>query len=115
MSPLLAAALEEARLLSAARDWTLPSDQTLAQAERLLPLVTAQWPAPELQVESDGAIVLAWDAGARGWVELRLDGSGQLTHSAVIDGDDYGQAEDFADRLPDWAAEVLRRLYAQLQ
>ncbi|MEX8517445.1 MAG: hypothetical protein AB3X44_02860 [Leptothrix sp. (in: b-proteobacteria)] len=115
MSPLLAAALEEARSLSAGRAWTAPIEPALAEAERLLQLVATPWPQPELRVEPSGAIVLEWDAGERGWVELTVDGSGQLSHGAVIDGDEYGQAEDFADRLPDWAAEVLRRLYARLQ
>jgi hypothetical protein len=90
------------------------------EAERVLRLTQERWPPPMLQVEPDGAISFEWDAGERGWVELRMEGSGQLTHSAVIEGDEYGQAEDFvdpvgADGLPDWAAEVLRRLYLPLQ
>lgn len=118
MSPLLAAALEEATVLATERAWSAPDAAALAQAERLLQLVGPRWPVPEVRVEPDGAIALAWEVDERGWVELRVDGRGQLGHSAVIDGDDYSQAEDFAEpsaQLPDWAAEVLRRLHEQLQ
>jgi hypothetical protein len=119
MHPLIAAALAEAGTLATARGWPLPTEPTLLEAERVLRLSQDRWPAPALQVEPDGAITFAWDAGERGWVELRVDGSAQLTHAAVIDGDEYGQAEAFADAgmagaLPDWAGEVLRRLYLPL-
>jgi hypothetical protein len=120
MNPLIAAAIEEAEALVATRGWQLPSDATVREAELVLELTHARWPPPALLVDADGAITFEWDVGTRGWVELRVDGSGQLSHSAVIQGDDYAQSEDLtepalAGRLPDWAAEVLRRLYLPLQ
>lgn len=120
MNPLIAAALEEATPLVATRGWQLPSEPTLREAELVLQLTHARWPPPTPLVDADGAITFEWDAGERGWVELRVDGSGQLSHSAVIEGDDYARTEDLAGpasagRLPDWAAEVLRRLYLPLQ
>jgi len=111
MSPLLSQALDEARPLAAARGWRLPDDATLAEAERVLALARRDWRAPTaVQVEPDGAVTLEWDAGARGWVQLAVRGSGQLAHSAVIEGDEYEKTEPFDERLPDWAEEVLRRL-----
>jgi len=110
MSPLLAAALDEARPLAAERGWQLPGDKTLAEAERLLQLVSANWREPAVQVEPEGAISLEWDTGAHGWLKLTVDGSGMLAHSAVIEGDDYEQSEPFGDELPDWARTLLGKL-----
>jgi hypothetical protein len=53
---------------------------------------------------------LEWEAGAHGWLQLLVRGDGQLTHSAVLEGDEYGQSEDFGNVLPDWAASLLARL-----
>ncbi|WKB51862.1 hypothetical protein [Eleftheria terrae] len=112
MSPLLSAALDEVRLLAASRPWSLPSATAIEEAQRLLDLVTVEWPAPEVLAEPDGSISLEWEAGDHGWLALAVDGSGTVTHSAVIEGDEYGQTETFeADRLPDWAGELLRRLH----
>ena len=47
---------------------------------------------------------------AHGWLQLLVRGDGQLTHSAVLEGDEYGQSEDFGDALPNWAASLLARL-----
>lgn len=111
MSPLLAQALDEARALNAARGWRLPTDATLAEAERLLVLVGRQWRAPTtVQAEPDGGITLEWDAGEHGWLQLAVQGTGKLTHSAVIEGDEYAKAEDFGEQLPDWAQAVLGKL-----
>ncbi len=111
MSPLLSQALDEARPLAAARGWRLPGEAALAEADHLLAMVGREWRAPTtVQVEPDGAITLEWDAGARGWLQLSVQGSGQLAHSAVIEGDEYEKTEPFGERLPDWAEEVLRRL-----
>ena len=114
---MLAASLAEARLLAGARAWTVPNDATLREAERLFALLAtagagAAWTAPAVWVQPDGAVVLEWEAGERGWLALSVHGLGTLTHAAVIDGDDYGLSEDFSDALPDWALELLRRLHA---
>jgi hypothetical protein len=112
MSPLLTQALEEARDLAAERGWVLPGEAALAEAERLLAIVKAHWRAPtSVQVEPDGAITLEWDAGAHGWLQLGVQGTGQLAHSAVIEGDEYAQSEAFdSDGLPGWADALLRKL-----
>jgi hypothetical protein len=116
LHPLLAAALDEAGQLSTRHHWLLPGQPALDEATRLLALVAPAWPAPAVRIESNGAITFDWECGERGWVELTLDGSGQLTHNAVIDADDYGQTEpwpaarDAAAAMPGWACEVLRRL-----
>ena len=113
-STALATALHEARLLGADRPWTLPTPATQAEAERLLALLTREpaWPLGEVEVQPDGAIHVEWDAGERGWVTLSVDGHALLTHSAVIDGDEYTLAEPWdGESLTDWAAEVLRRLW----
>ncbi len=110
----LATALHEARLLGAGRPWTPPTSTTEAEAERLLALLAAEpaWPPAEVEVQPDGAIQFEWDAGERGWVTLSVDGHATLTHSAVIDGDEYTLAEPWdGQALTDWAAEVLRRLW----
>jgi hypothetical protein len=110
----LTTALHEARLLGADRPWTTPTPATQAEAERLLALLAAEqgWPPGEIEVQPDGAIQIDWDAGERGWVTLSVDGHAQLTHSAVIDGDEYTLAEPWdGQALTDWAAEVLRRLW----
>lgn len=114
---MLAASLAEARLLAGARAWTVPNDATLREAERLFALLAtagagAAWTAPAVWVQPDGAVVVEWEAGERGWLALSVHGLGTLTHAAVIDGDDYGLSEDFGDALPDWALELLRRLHA---
>jgi hypothetical protein len=110
LHPLLVLALEEARQLQA-RGWVLPAEPTLAEAQRLLLLTDAAgWRLPAVQAEAEGSLVFEWDAGAHGWLQLRVNGSGDLVHSAVIEGDEYAKAEPFADRLPDWADTLLRRL-----
>ena len=108
-------ALREARALAAQRDWQMPNEATLAEAQRLLDLVGVEWPAPGVQALASGALVLEWeaggDAGTRGWLTLTVVGQGTVEHAAVIDGDEYGLTEDFADVLPGWANELLRRLH----
>jgi hypothetical protein len=110
MSPLVSAALEDAKPLATARGWQPPAPATIAAAERLLVLVAdAAWP-PLLQVEPDGTISFEWESGEVGWLTLTVDDSGQLTHSAVIGEDEFTQSEAFGDALPDWAATLLARL-----
>lgn len=109
-SPLLAQALTEAGALAGTRGWQMPSDAAIAEAERLLMLLGPEWRAPAVQAEPDGAITLEWDAGVRGWLQLSVSGQGQLVHSAVIEGDEYGKSETFAEVLPDWADALLRKL-----
>jgi hypothetical protein len=113
-SKALTSALHEARLLGADRPWTPPTPATESEAACLLALLAAEpaWPPGEIEVQPDGAIQLDWDAGERGWVTLSVNGHATLTHSAVIDGDEYTLAEPWDGRaLTDWAAEVLRRLW----
>ena len=109
MSPLLTAAIEEARVL-AERGWTAPSDATIDEAQRLLDLVSPAWRAPMVRVEPHGAISLEWEAGEYGWLSLSVEGIGTLEHSAVIEGDEYALVEDFGNELPDWAGTLLHRL-----
>jgi hypothetical protein len=120
MHALIAAALDDAHPLAAGRSWRSPNERALIEAERVLFLVIRRWPTPAVRVEPSGAITFEWDAAERGWLELTVDGSATLTHSAVLAGDDYGKTETFpdpdeAERLPDWAAELLHRLYSTLQ
>jgi hypothetical protein len=110
MHPLIAAALAEAAPLIADRGWTAPPDAAIDAAERLLALVASYPRAPSVQVEPDGTLAFEWEAADHGWLTLSVDGSGQLTHSAVIGEDEFTQAETFGDALPDWAAELLARL-----
>ena len=110
MSPLLAAALEEAAPLIAHRGWIQPDAATLAAAERLLGLVAALPRPPAVQVEPEGTISFEWEAGDEGWLTLTVDDAGQLAHSAVIGEDEFTQAEEFGANLPDWAATLLARL-----
>jgi hypothetical protein len=114
MPSLLEQALEDARALGAGRGWTLPSPEAIAEAERLLSLV-ADWRAPEVRAEPDGAIVLEWDAGEAGWLQLAVRGTGQLEHSAVIDGDEYTQSEPFEQALTPWAQHLLAKLLGRGQ
>ncbi|MDZ7854948.1 hypothetical protein [Sphaerotilus sp.] len=116
LAAALAAALHEARLLGADRPWTPPTPATQAEAAHLLALLAAKpaWPPAEIEVQPDGAVHFDWDAGERGWVTLCVNGRGALTHSAVIDGDEYTLAEPWtpaSGALTDWAGEVLRRLW----
>jgi hypothetical protein len=118
-SKALATALHEARLLGAGRPWTPPTPAAQAEAERLLALLAAEpaWPPAQIEVQPDGTIQFDWDAGTRGWVTLSVAGHALLTHSAVIDGDEYTLAEPWDTRagaLTDWAAEVLRRLWRKI-
>ena len=114
MSPLLMLAITDATPFVDERGWTLPAPATIAEAERLLELVAPLARAPLAEVEPDGSIVLEWEAAGHGWLRLAVAGIGRLAHSAVIAGDEYEQIEDFpadaATPLPDWAAELLRRL-----
>jgi hypothetical protein len=118
-SEALATALHEARLLGADRPWTPPTPATQAEAAQLLALLTADpvLPPAEIEVQPDGAIHFDWDAGERGWVTLSVNGDATLTHSAVIDGDEYTLAEPWdttTGTLTDWAGEVLRRLWRKI-
>jgi hypothetical protein len=111
----IAEALDEARALAAQRPWQLPNEATVIEAQRVLDLVSVDWPAPEVQAHANGAIALEWEvggeAGTRGWLTLTVVGQQTLEHAAVIDGDEYGLTEDFTDVLPGWANELLRRLH----
>ena len=107
----LADALTEARAFAGQRGWQVPSEATTLEAEKLLDLVRAPWPAPEVQSQADGSISVEWEDAARGWLTLTVKGQQKLEHAAVINGDEYGLAEDFVDALPGWAHELLNRLH----
>jgi hypothetical protein len=109
MHALLAAALADAAPLIEARGWARPSEATLADAERVLALVSGRR-APAVQIEPDGAVAFEWESAGHGWLTLAVDGQGQLKHEAVIGEDEFGQTEPFGDALPAWAAELLARL-----
>ena len=117
MSPLLLAALAEVETFAVERGWAPPSAPTVEEAQRLLDATAQAWPAPSVGVEPDGAIALEWEADARGWLKLSVRGRGELAHEAVIEGDEYEQTEpwplkpDDPHALPDWAHELLRRLW----
>jgi hypothetical protein len=115
MTPLLMLALADAMPLVEERGWVLPTTAAVAEAEQLLALVAPLAREPVAEVQPDGAIAFEWEAADAGWLELSVDGSGRLAHSAVIGGDEYEQVEDFpatATALPGWAGELLRRLMA---
>ena len=112
MHALLAAALAEVAPLIADRGWIAPAPATIAAAERLLALVEKLPRSPAVQVEPEGTISFEWEAADHGWLTLSVDDIGQLTHSAVLDEDEFTQAEAFEDELPDWAATLLARLMA---
>lgn len=110
MSPLLEAAFADVAPLQELRGWPKPTDATVVAAERLLELVKEFGRPPTVQVEPDGRISLDWEAADHGWLTLVVDDSGQLKHRAVIDEDEFEQAEDFGDELPGWATALLARL-----
>ncbi len=112
MHPALLAALAEAEPLIANRGWVAPGPATIAAAERLLALVEKLPRQPAVQVEPEGTITFEWEAAEHGWLTLSVDDVGQLTHSAVLDEDEFTQSETFGDALPDWADNLLRRLLA---
>ena len=112
MHALLAAALDEVAPLIADRGWIAPAPATIAAAERLLALVEKLPRSPAVQAEPEGTISFEWEAADHGWLTLSVDDIGQLTHSAVLDEDEFTQAEAFEDELPDWAATLLARLMA---
>jgi len=112
MHPALAAALAEATPLIAGRGWLAPAPATIAAAERLLGLLATLPRAPAVQVEPEGTISFEWEAAEHGWLTLAVDGSGNLTHNAVLGEDEFTQAEPFGDELPGWAASLLQRLLA---
>ena len=112
MHALLAAALDEVAPLIAQRGWIAPTPATIAAAERLLALVDKLPRSPAVQAEPEGTISFEWEAADHGWLTLSVDDTGQLTHSAVLDEDEFTQAETFEDELPDWAATLLARLMA---
>ena len=112
MHPTLLAALAEAEPLIANRGWVAPGPATIAAAERLLALVEKLPRQPSVQVEPEGTITFEWEAAEHGWLTLSVDDVGQLTHSAVLDEDEFTQSETFGDALPDWADNLLRRLLA---
>ena len=107
----IAEALTEAREFAAQRDWQLPNEATTREAERLLDLVCAEWPAAEVQAHADGSLSLEWEVGTKGWLSLTVTGQQTLEHAAVIAGDEYGLVEPFVDVLPGWAQELLQRLH----
>ena len=110
MHPALAAALADVAPLVANRGWIAPTPATIAAGERLLDLVGALSRPPAVQVEPEGTISFEWEAGEHGWLTLTVDDSGQLTHNAVLGEDEFTQSEAFADALPDWADNLLRRV-----
>jgi hypothetical protein len=116
MSPLLQAALAEVEPFIVERGWCPPSAATVREAQCLLEATAAAWPPPAVAVEPDGALALEWESAARGWLKFSVRGCGELAHEAVIEGDEFELAEAWsatppADALPDWAHELLRRLW----
>lgn len=111
MHPALETALEEVQPLIIDRGWIAPTSTTIAAAERLLELVDDMPRPPAVQVEPEGTVSFEWEAAEHGWLTLTVDDQGQLTHSAVLGGDEFTQAEAFGDVLPDWAATLLQRLF----
>jgi hypothetical protein len=109
MHPLLAQALADAAPLIAERGWFHPSQATVADAGRMLDLVSTHR-APSVQIEPDGVLTFSCEAAEHGWPTLAVDGSGRLTHAAVIDADEFAQTEHFGATLPDWAATLLARM-----
>ena len=110
MHQALQNALDEVDALIADRAWTKPAPETIEAAERLLKLVEEMPRPPAVQVEPDGTISFEWEAADEGWLTLTVDDAGHLAHSAVIGEDEFTQAEDFGETLPDWAATLLARL-----
>ena len=110
MHPSLHDALAEVEPLVAERGWTPPALATIQAAERLLRLVETLPRQPAVQVEPEGTISFEWEAADHGWLTLTVDDQGQLTHGAVLGEDEFTQSEPFGDTLPEWAAELLRRL-----
>ena len=116
MSPLLQAALAEIEPFVTERGWTAPVQAAVREAQQLIDATAATWPAPTVSVEPDGAIALEWEAAQRGWLKLSVRGRGEVAHEAVIEGDEFEQVEAWtpaptAEALPDWAHELLRRLW----
>ena len=109
MHPLLAMALNEAKPLVNSRGWVWPSPSTLAEAERLLSLVSRHR-LPTIEIDADGSIRFEWEAAETGWLTLTVDGSGQVRHSAVIGEDEFERSEVFGDVLPEWATTLLERI-----
>ena len=112
MHALLASALDDVAPLVAERGWIAPAPATIAAAERLLALVEKMPRQPAVQAEPDGTLSFEWEAADHGWLTLSVDDLGQLTHSAVLDEDEFTQAEAFGEQLPDWATTLLARLMA---
>ena len=112
MHPALKAALEEAQPLIEQRGWTQPKQETINAAKRLLELVQKTPRQPTIQVNPDGTISFEWEAADHGWLTLTVDDRGRLTHSAVLDEDEFAQTETFEDQLPDWASTLLQRVLA---
>jgi len=110
MHKSLQAALDDVAPLVETRGWIRPAPDTIAAAQRLLGLVEGLPRQPAVQVEPGGTISFEWEAGEHGWLTLSVDDQGQLTHSAVLGGDEFTQAEPFGDTLPDWAATLLKRV-----
>jgi hypothetical protein len=110
MHESLQEALKDVEPLVANRGWTQPTQATIQAAERLLKLVEKHPRQPQVQVEPGGTISFEWEAAEHGWLTLTVDDQGQLTHSAVLGEDEFTQAEAFGDALPDWAAELLKRV-----
>jgi hypothetical protein len=110
MNDPLQAAFDEALAIGRERGWTVPDVETLGEAQRLLALVEGETDWDELRVEPDGVISIEWEVPERGWLQLSVRGQGTLTHSAVIDGDEYEQTEPFGPALPGWAQALLVKL-----
>ena len=116
MSPLLSKALAEIEPFIAERGWSAPAAAALEEADHLIAATAAAWPQPAVNVEPDGTIALEWEAGERGWLKLSVRGQAEVAHEAVIDSDEYEKVEPWVpapsvEALPDWAHELLRRLW----
>lgn len=116
MSPLLSIALADVKPFIAERGWTPPAPAALEEANELIAATAAAWPQPAVSVQPDGAVALEWEAGERGWLKLSVRGQAEVAHEAVIHGDEFEKVEPWtpapsAQALPDWARELLRRLW----
>jgi len=111
MNILLKAALDEAAPMRESRSWSHTSEATIQEPERLLDLVAmdSHCRAPTVQVGPDGAVRFEWEAAQHGWIALSVNGTEQLTHTAVIGDDEFEQSEAFNKELPEWAGALLRR------
>ncbi|MGH7824983.1 MAG: hypothetical protein ACREQ7_07375 [Candidatus Binatia bacterium] len=85
---------------------------TIDYAEQFLRLVPMDMSIPEIEVDSDGEIMLEWDQDRRCVFSVSVGRDGTLSFAGLFGHNPIHGTEDLRETLPDIIADCFKRLVA---